>query len=154
MYKWLPAPARICLRRLEAQKLRAVRFARRSLVRINVARRVLLLAVVGASVFAIAACGSSNKKTTSSTTPASTGGTVAGADPKIAAEVPAAIKSKGTLTVAADASYAPNEFVAPDGTTVIGMEPGLVAALDAVMGLKTKRGHATLASIIPRTTAA
>jgi hypothetical protein len=30
--------------------------------------------------------------------------------------VPAAIKSKGTLTVAADASYAPNEFVAPTAT--------------------------------------
>jgi polar amino acid transport system substrate-binding protein len=119
------------------------------LVRINVARRVLFLAVVGASVFAIAACGSSNKKTTSSTTPASTGGTVAGADPKIAAEVPAAIKSKGTLTVAADASYAPNEFVAPDGKTVIGVDPDLMKALAGLMGLKTKVVNVTFDSIIP-----
>ena len=40
--------------------------------------------------------------------------------------VPAAIKSKGTLTVAADASYAPNEFIAPDGHTVVGMDADLV----------------------------
>ena len=32
--------------------------------------------------------------------------------PRSSALVPAAIKSKGTLTVAADASYAPNEFIA------------------------------------------
>ena len=36
--------------------------------------------------------------------------------------VPAAIKSKGTLTVAADASYAPNEFIGSDGHTVVGMD--------------------------------
>jgi polar amino acid transport system substrate-binding protein len=39
----------------------------------------------------------------------------------IAAEVPAAIRSKGTVTVAADATYAPNEFIAPNGHTVVGM---------------------------------
>jgi polar amino acid transport system substrate-binding protein len=120
------------------------------LVRINVARRVLALAIVGASVFAIAACGSSNKTTSSSSTPASsTGGTSATADPKLVAEVPAAVKSKGTLTVAADASYAPNEFVAPDGKTVIGMDPDLMKALADVMGLKTKVVNVTFDAIIP-----
>ena len=33
-------------------------------------------------------------------------------DPKVAAEVPSTIRAKGTLIVAADATYAPNEFVA------------------------------------------
>ena len=34
-------------------------------------------------------------------------------DPTIAAEVPASVKSNGTLSVAADATYAPDEFIAP-----------------------------------------
>jgi polar amino acid transport system substrate-binding protein len=67
----------------------------------------------------------------------------------IAALVPAKIKSKGTLTVAADASYPPNEFIAPDGHTVIGMDADLAKALTAVMGLKANVVNATFATIIP-----
>jgi polar amino acid transport system substrate-binding protein len=63
--------------------------------------------------------------------------------------VPSAIKAKGTLTVAADASYAPDEFFAPDGKTVIGMDPDLVKALGNVMGLKVRVVNATFDSIIP-----
>jgi polar amino acid transport system substrate-binding protein len=63
--------------------------------------------------------------------------------------VPAAIKSKGSITVAADASYAPNEFFAPDGHTIIGMDADLAHALAGVMGLKAKVVNVTFASIIP-----
>jgi polar amino acid transport system substrate-binding protein len=63
--------------------------------------------------------------------------------------VPAAIKSKGTLTVASDASYAPNEFFASDGKTVIGMDVDLIKAVGALMGLKASVGNATFDSIIP-----
>ena len=120
---------------------------------VNVARRAVALSACAGSVLAIAACGSS-KKSTSSTSPPSTGGTAAiTADPKIAAEVPAAIKGKGTLTVAADASYAPNEFVAPDGKTVIGMDPDLMKALAGLMGLKTNVLNVTFDAIIPGMTA-
>src|SRR5450759_20840 len=76
----------------------------------------------GAMALVLAACGSSG-------TPASGGGStatptaaVAQKVASIAAEVPAAISSKGTLIVAADATYAPNEFLAADGTTVRGMD--------------------------------
>jgi polar amino acid transport system substrate-binding protein len=68
---------------------------------------------------------------------------------KIAAEVPATVKKKGTLTVAADASYAPNEFIGPDGHTVVGMDPDLVKALVGVMGLKAKIVNVTFDAIIP-----
>jgi polar amino acid transport system substrate-binding protein len=68
---------------------------------------------------------------------------------KVAAEVPAAVKKKGTLVVAADATYAPNEFVASNGKTVIGMDPDLASALGSVMGLKVKVVNATFDSIIP-----
>jgi polar amino acid transport system substrate-binding protein len=95
-------------------------------------------------------CGSSNSNTTSA--PASTGASTTaggGADQKVAAEVPAAVKSKGTLTVAADATYAPNEFIGKDGKTVEGMDPDLAQALAQVMGLKAKVVNATFDSIIP-----
>jgi polar amino acid transport system substrate-binding protein len=67
----------------------------------------------------------------------------------VVAKVPAAIKSKGTLTVAADASYAPNEFIGPDGKTVVGMDADLSKALAAVMGLKANVVNATFDTIIP-----
>jgi polar amino acid transport system substrate-binding protein len=72
----------------------------------------------------------------------------------VAAEVPAALKSKGTLTVASDATYAPNEFIASDGHSVIGMDADLMKALAATMGLKIKIVNATFDSIIPGLAAA
>jgi polar amino acid transport system substrate-binding protein len=71
------------------------------------------------------------------------------ADPAVEKLVPAAIRAKGTLTVAADASYAPDEFVAPDGRTVVGMDPDLVDALAPVMGLRAKMVKATFSTILP-----
>ncbi|MGZ4272578.1 MAG: ABC transporter substrate-binding protein [Solirubrobacteraceae bacterium] len=112
---------------------------------------------------AIVGCGSSNSSSsTSSAAPAATSSSsaagtstaasssaAAGADASVVALVPAPIKSKGTITVAADASYAPNEFFAPDGHTVIGMDADLSAALAKVMGLKTKVVNETFDGIIP-----
>jgi polar amino acid transport system substrate-binding protein len=115
------------------------------------------LAVAVLCATALAACGSSSSSSSSS---ASAGGgatstAAAGASPSAAANpaavklVPAAVKSKGTLTVAADASYAPDEFVAPDGKTVIGMDVDLTKAIAAAMGLKANVVNATFDSIIP-----
>jgi polar amino acid transport system substrate-binding protein len=105
---------------------------------------------------ALAGCGSSSSSSSTasaSSTAASSsaaGATSAsGADPAVATLVPSAIKSKGTLTVAADASYAPNEFFASDGKTVIGMDADLSSALAATMGLKAKVVNETFDGIIP-----
>jgi polar amino acid transport system substrate-binding protein len=67
----------------------------------------------------------------------------------IAAQVPAAIKAKGTLTVAADATYAPNEFIGSDGHTVVGMDADLAKAIGQVLGLKINMVNATFDTIIP-----
>jgi polar amino acid transport system substrate-binding protein len=114
----------------------------------------VLVALLSTAV--IVGCGSSNSSSSTTTSSSaassstsSTSATPAGADAKVAALVPAAIKSKGTLTVAADASYAPDEFFAPDGHTVIGMDPDLVKALAAKMGLKAKVENAVFETIIP-----
>jgi polar amino acid transport system substrate-binding protein len=111
---------------------------------------------------AVVGCGSSSSSsssasssaaatsTTAASSSAASGGTPAsGADPAVAKLVPSAIKSKGTLTVAADASYAPNEFFASDGKTIIGMDADLSNALAATMGLKAKLVNETFDGIIP-----
>jgi polar amino acid transport system substrate-binding protein len=121
-------------------------------------RKPVLFAVLPLVALAIAGCGSSSSTNTKATAPpASTSGSTStanaspapGAVASIAAQVPTAIKSKGTITVAADASYAPNEFFASDGKTVIGMDADLVKALGAVMGIKVSVVNATFDSIIP-----
>src|SRR6201995_1332656 len=102
--------------------------------------RKLVAAVLAAAlgVVVLAGCGSSSSSSTTSTSSKTATTASPGADAAIAAEVPAAIKSKGTLTVASDATYAPNEFVASDGHTVVGMDADLMKALAAAMGLKVK----------------
>lgn len=107
------------------------------------------LAALALGALVVTGCGSSKKSTSSTSTPAPSGGTSTSVDKKVAAEVPASIKSKGTLTVAADASYAPNEFIGPDGHTVVGMDADLAKALAGVMGLKARVVNATFDSIIP-----
>jgi polar amino acid transport system substrate-binding protein len=94
--------------------------------------RILLLSAFVAAIFA--------------TTSRAAGGAV---DSSAAKLVPAKIKSKGTVVVAADASYAPNEFLASDGHTVIGMDADLANALFPVLGLKAKVVNATFDTIIP-----
>jgi polar amino acid transport system substrate-binding protein len=109
--------------------------------------RLAATAIVASVALGLAACGSSSSTNTTST-PTGTAA-AAGKNAKIAAEVPAAVKSKGTLKVAADATYAPNEFVAPDGKTVQGMDADLAKALATTMGLKADVVNATFDSIIP-----
>jgi len=108
---------------------------------------------------AVVGCGSSSSSSSSASAPATTTGSASasgsstaaasGADASVAALVPSAIKSKGTLTVASDASYAPNEFFATDGHTVIGMDADLSKALATVMGLKANIVNETFEGIIP-----
>ena len=67
----------------------------------------------------------------------------------LAGAVPAGIKAKGTLLVAADATYAPDEFVASDGSTIIGMDADLAQSIGQVLGLKVTLVNATFDTIIP-----
>ncbi len=115
--------------------------------------------VTSLAVFAVAGvvgCGSSSSSssTASSTTAASSSaGASTGAAASVVKLVPAAVKSKGTITVASDASYAPNEFIGSDGHTVVGMDPDLMQALGKAMGLKVHVVNQTFDSIIPGLTA-
>jgi polar amino acid transport system substrate-binding protein len=113
---------------------------------------VARLGVLALTVLALAGCGSSstssNTASTATTTSTSTS-TSSGAVASVAKLVPAAIKSKGTLNVATEAEYAPNEFIASDGHTIIGMDPDMMKALGEVMGLKVTMINANFEAIIP-----
>ena len=112
------------------------------------------LAVLGA------ACSSNSSSSTTTTAPASTTTSTTPpipttviptqpANSAIAATVPASIHSTGNLTVALDATYPPNEFLASDGTTIVGMDADLSNAIAQTMGLKAKLVNATFDTIIP-----
>lgn len=68
-----------------------------------------------------------------------------GGVPSLEKLVPAAVKSAG-LTVASDATYAPDEFV--QGSNVVGMDPDLMKALGKVLGLKVTVKNVTFNDII------
>lgn len=73
----------------------------------------------------------------------------AGVDPAASRLVPAEIRARERITVASDASYAPDEFMGRDGHTVVGMDPDLVRALGRVLGLKVTIVNATFDTILP-----
>jgi polar amino acid transport system substrate-binding protein len=101
------------------------------------------------TVFALASCGSSKSSTSSTAGTTATSAATPGANAAIAAQVPAAVKAKGTLNIGIEAQYAPNEFIAPDGHTVIGMDADLITAIAATMGLKVKLIDSNFETIIP-----
>lgn len=73
----------------------------------------------------------------------------AGVNATAAAKLPAALKSAGVVKVAADASYAPNEFFDTDNKTVIGMDVDLGHAIGAELGVKFDFVNEGFDSIIP-----
>jgi polar amino acid transport system substrate-binding protein len=99
------------------------------------------------AVLVLAGCGSSGSGTGSTATTTTTA--PSSLDATIAAQVPAAIKAKGKLIVATEAQYAPNEFIASDGHTIIGMDADMMKALGEVMGLKVEMVNANFEAIIP-----
>lgn len=92
-------------------------------------------------LFALAACGGGSSSSSSGGGPTE--------DSSAAGMVPQAVKAKGTLTVGADATYAPMEFIASDGKTVIGVDADLAHAIGLVLGLKLDMTNATFDTIIP-----
>jgi len=70
-------------------------------------------------------------------------------DDALAAMVPANIKSKGTLTVGSDTSYAPAESLGTDGQTPVGYDVDLAKAIGATLGLKVQVQTAEFTGILP-----
>jgi polar amino acid transport system substrate-binding protein len=113
--------------------------------------------------FALVACSSSGSQTGTSSSAAGSSAvglpaaTVKNAsiinglakDPAAAALVPASWRAKGTLQVASNATYAPDEFVASDNSSIVGWDPDLGHALAKLLGLKFQFVNTQFDEIIP-----
>jgi polar amino acid transport system substrate-binding protein len=107
--------------------------------------RVRVSAAIVPALVALAACGSTTGGggTPTASVPSAT------ADSAAAGKVPSDVRTKGTLAVAADATYAPDESIASDGHTVIGMGPDIAKAIGTVLNLKVDVMNVTFNDIIP-----
>ncbi|BCJ35030.1 ABC transporter substrate-binding protein [Actinocatenispora thailandica] len=105
-------------------------------------------AVAAVLAVTLAACGGGSGGNSGSGTGKASPTPKVSVDKALAAKVPAAIKSKGTITIGTDSSYAPNEFLAADGKTVEGFDVDLFNAVLAKLGLKAKYESAKFGTII------
>jgi polar amino acid transport system substrate-binding protein len=111
---------------------------------LKIRRPLLATATISITALLAAGCGASTMAgTTAATNPTPT------PSGSPASQVPSAIRSNGTLIVAADATYAPNEFIGPDGKTVVGMDADMAKAIGQELGLKVTMVNATFDTIIP-----
>ena len=110
-------------------------------------------AAAAASIALLATACSSGSSSSSSTTKAPSAPTtkiaVAKKNPAAAALVPASVASTGQLTFAMDASYPPDEFLAPGSSTIIGMDADLATAISQSLGLTSVQKNVTFDAIIP-----
>ncbi len=118
-------------------------------VRTSTFTRLIVGAAAATSVLVLSACGGSSSSDASGAASA-TGAALPSisADPALAAQVPDAIKSSGKLQMGTDASYAPMEFIAEDGTTIVGADIDLGNAIAARMGLQAEWANSSFDSLI------
>lgn len=70
-------------------------------------------------------------------------------DEALAKLVPSDVAADGKIVVGSDASYAPNEFVDTDGTTIIGMDVDLGKAIGQKLGLQVEFQNSAFDGILP-----
>jgi len=107
------------------------------------------VAAVAAATLALTACGGGSSDSSSGGSASSSSALPSvSADDALAAKVPAAIKSDGVIKVGSDTTYAPSEFLAEDGTTIIGFDVDLFSLVAQKLGLKAEFETAPFDSII------
>lgn len=110
-------------------------------------RPVLAVVAATAAILSLGACTSASEDLGGSKPSAET--TASAKDAAIAALVPDAVAADGKLTVAAELSYAPLEFVDADGKTPVGLDVDVATAVATLMGLELDLQSAQFDSIIP-----
>src|SRR4051812_38093079 len=105
-------------------------------------RSIAATATAATALSLLSACGGGSSGGPQTVAPQSS------VDSALAAQVPAAIKSDGVITIGVDSTYAPSEFLAADGHTVQGFDVDVFDAVAAKLGLKTKWVTAPFDTII------
>ena len=117
--------------------------------------RTLPAALACAALAVLAGCGSGGDGSGSSAAPTSAGAAASSAiptptkDDALAAKVPQSVSADGKIVFGTDASYPPNEFTAPDGTTIVGMDVDLGTAVAQKLGLTAEFQNSAFPGIIP-----
>ena len=106
-------------------------------------RTALLVVALAALSTLLAGCGGDPA-------PAATGAQQAAYDKSLHDLLPEAVKQSGVLRVGTDASYAPMSMYAPDGRTILGVEPDLGAELGRVLGVEVRFVNADFTSILAK----
>ncbi|HEX6968073.1 MAG TPA: ABC transporter substrate-binding protein [Micromonosporaceae bacterium] len=111
----------------------------------NSSRKRSVGVLAGATLaLALAACGQGDSKEQ----PGGGSSPATSVDQELAARVPDAIKADGKIVVGTDSTYAPAEFLADDGKTVVGFDVDLFNAVAAKLGLEVEYVSAPFDSII------
>jgi polar amino acid transport system substrate-binding protein len=107
------------------------------------------VATLAVTTLVLNACGGGSS-TSSSGSSASSGSALPSvtAEDSLAAAVPADIKSDGVITVGSDTTYAPSEFLAEDGETIVGFDVDLFTLVARKLGLEAEFQTAPFDSII------
>ena len=107
------------------------------------------VATLAVTTLVLNACGGGSS-TSSSGSSASSGSALPSvtAEDSLAAAVPADIKSDGVITVGSDTTYAPSEFLAEDGETIVGFDVDLFTLVARKLGLDAEFQTAPFDSII------
>ena len=95
------------------------------------------VAVTGAALM-LAAGGCSRAETSITPAGAVDEVGVVAKDAALHAALPEAVRNRGFIRLMTDASYAPMEYFAADGRTIIGFSPDLAAALGQVLGIRVE----------------
>jgi polar amino acid transport system substrate-binding protein len=118
----------------------------------NPFRRAAVAAVaLSSTALALTACGDSSSGSGSSgggSASSSSALPSVAADQALADRVPDAIASDGTIAVGSDTTYAPSEFIAEDGETIVGFDVDLFTLVAQKLGLKAEFQTAPFDSII------
>jgi len=111
-------------------------------------KAVAALAVVLSTGLALSACSGSSTATPEASQSSQATIELLPKDDALAAQVPAAIRSKGTLVFATDATAPPNQFIDTDGKTIIGNEVDFANQIGSILGLKVEWVNTSFDSII------
>jgi polar amino acid transport system substrate-binding protein len=99
----------------------------------------------------LAGCDATDKPNTASPNGGSTTAAIPNArrDAALAGRVPPAVASDGILVIGTSAAYAPIDFTAPDGQTIIGLDADLGTAIAQKLGLTARFVNGSFDGLIP-----
>jgi polar amino acid transport system substrate-binding protein len=115
-------------------------------------RRAAVAAVaLTSTALALTACGGGSSDSSGGGSAAESSSTPlpsVSADQALADRVPESVKSDGVIAVGSDTTYAPSEFIAEDGSTIVGFDVDLFTLVAQKLGLKAEFKTAPFDSII------